>query len=372
MFLSEVRCTRLQRAIRTALIALALSTTRSAVAQPAPTPEEVQQAQVRWNEGKAYFDSGNFEAARVAFKQAYTVFPHAAFLQNLGEAEFRTGRNVEAARHFTAFLRASSSGSPSQRELAKKSLVKAAEKLGAIVVTTNVDDAEIRVDDEVLGRSPLGSLAWYVEPGRHLVTARKEGYLDGSERIEVPVGTTKSVMVRVQRVVGGTSESPPAEETKDHRPPASPHPSPNAPLAASTAASSADSGDRPALHPRTIVLLSGATLTVGSLVVGTAFALKTGADSARIQDTQARLAEPDACAEPAPASLMGLCQSLANDNATRHTDRTVRNIALISAGAFGAATVVTHLLWRPRSSTTMSLAPALSAESQGLLVWGRF
>src|SRR5690349_833012 len=71
---------------RSALLALALvGMTAAAGAQPAPTPEEVQQAQVRWNEGKAYFDNGNFEAARVAFKQAYTVFPHAAFLQNLGE-----------------------------------------------------------------------------------------------------------------------------------------------------------------------------------------------------------------------------------------------------------------------------------------------
>src|SRR5262245_59789765 len=93
---------------RLALAALAVvATSRFAAAQPAPTPEEVQQAQIRWNEGKKYFDAGNYEAARVAFKQAYTVFPHAAFLQNLGEAELRSGRNVEAARHFTAFLRAS-------------------------------------------------------------------------------------------------------------------------------------------------------------------------------------------------------------------------------------------------------------------------
>src|SRR5258706_14986323 len=108
-----------------------------AFAQPAPTPEEVQQAQARWNEGKAFFDAGNFEAARVAFKQAYTVFPHPVFLQNLGEAELRSGRNVEAARHFEAFLRTSSSSSGAQRDQARKSLKKAAAKLGSVVVDTN-------------------------------------------------------------------------------------------------------------------------------------------------------------------------------------------------------------------------------------------
>src|SRR5438046_2562708 len=65
-----------------------------AFAQPAPTPEEVQQAQARWGEGKSFFDSGNYESARLAFKQAYMLFQHPAFLQNLGEAELHCGRLV--------------------------------------------------------------------------------------------------------------------------------------------------------------------------------------------------------------------------------------------------------------------------------------
>src|SRR6185436_941641 len=134
-------------------------------------------------------------------KQAYTVFPHPVFLQNLGEAELRAGRNVEAARHFEAFLRTSSSVSGAQRELARKSLKKAAEKLGSVVVDTNAED------DEIVGRSPLGGLEWYVEPGKHVVVARKEGFLDGAEQVFVPVGRAKTVVVRVQRVAAGTEDA---------------------------------------------------------------------------------------------------------------------------------------------------------------------
>jgi hypothetical protein len=352
--------------------------------QPAPTPEEVQQAQVRWNEGKAYFDAGNFEAARVAFKQAYTVFPHAAFLQNLGEAELRTGRPVEAARHFTSFLRAGSSGSPAQRELARKSLAKAAERLGAIVITTNVDDAEIRVDDEIVGRSPLGSLAWYVEPGRHLVTARKDGYLDGSERVDVGIGPPRSVFVRVQRVVAGTSEAALPEDAK----PVGTHAAPETRPARSTKAPSSDVLAAPAeprrggVPARTVVLLSGVALTVAGAAIGTVYALRTGDDSTRISDAQSQFPTRSAkypdianrsgafCAAPMPEDA-AFCAGLHDDLTRQRNDRTVRDVAFVGAGVVGVATLATVFLWRPRPNT-VSVSPVLSPVAPGVVVFGHF
>jgi hypothetical protein len=344
-----------------------------ASAQPAPTPEEVQQAQVRWNEGKAYFDAGNFEAARVAFKQAYTVFPHAAFLQNLGEAELRTGRPVEAARHFTAFLRAGNTGSPAQRELAKKSLAKASEKLGSIVITTNVDDAEIRVDDELVGRSPLGSMAWYVEPGRHVVTARRDGYLDGTERIDVPIGAPRSVFVRVQRLVGGTSE-PPSEDAKPApaRPPAPAQP-PKADPAPPPTSTAIPEPRRTGIPARTIVLLTGTGLTIASAAVGTVFTLRTNAADRRIDDWQSRI--PDGMSstycETPNAMNQALCASLQNDLEQQRSDRRIRDIAFISAGMFGVATLATVFLWRPRPSN-VALTPVLRPDAPGFILSGQF
>jgi tetratricopeptide (TPR) repeat protein len=366
-------------ALRLTLAALAvLAASRAASAQPAPTPEEVQQAQVRWNEGKAYFDAGNFEAARVAFKQAYTVFPHAAFLQNLGEAELRSGRNVEAARHFTAFLRSSSSGSPAQRELAKKSLARASERLGSIIVSANIDDAEIRVDDEFVGRSPLGSFPWYVEPGRHLVTARKDGYLDGAERIDVAAGPPRAVHVRVQRVVGGTSEAP-REESKPvaaaaavaSKPAGSPEEAPKAPPPTSDS-------QRSAMPARTVVLLSGAALTIAAAAVGTVYAFRADADATRISNALAaieREAPPQGssnfCYMPAPGQNADLCAAYQNELEKQHADQRVRDIAFVTAGVLGVATVATVFLWRPRTQT-VSVAPVLRPDAPGVVVSGQF
>jgi hypothetical protein len=365
---------------RITLAALAIFVASPAWGQPAPTPEEVQQAQVRWNEGKAYFDAGNFEAARVAFKQAYTVFPHSAFLQNLGEAELRTGRSVEAARHFTAFLRASSSGSPTQRELAKKSLAKASERLGSIVITTNVDDAEIRVDDEIVGRSPVGSLTWYVEPGRHLVTARKEGYLDGSERVEVAIGPPRSVLVRVQRVVGGTSEIP-QEDPKSASVPVVPA-SPSVRVVNGPNGFTAAEPRRAGVPARTVVLFTGTALTLAGAAMGTVYALRAGHDSTKIGDAQAQFPARSAkygmdrksdmvCGEPVDPTDAEFCRSLGDDFTRQSTDRRVRDIAFVGAGVLGVATLATVFLWRPRPGS-VSVAPALSPTAPGLVVFASF
>jgi hypothetical protein len=370
-----------EKTTRILFATLAFVAASPAWAQPAPTPEEVQQAQVRWNEGKAYFDAGNFEAARVAFKQAYTVFPHAAFLQNLGEAELRTGRSVEAARHFTAFLRASSSGSPAQRELAKKSLAKASERLASIVVTTNVDDAEIRVDEDVVGRSPLGSLAWYVEPGRHLVTARKDGYLDGTERIDVSIGPPRSVFVRVLRVIGGTSEPPP-EESKPAVAPVMNTPSSKVPneRTSSPAVTSAEAR-RTGSTARTVVLVTGVALTVGAAALGTVYALRTGDDSTRIRSAETQFAnyaklhdiKPDQVCHLSEGTDRGdICTKYRDDVEQQRADRRVRDIALVSAGVIGVATLATFFIWRPKPAPALSIAPALSPAAPGLVVFGNF
>ncbi len=330
-----------------------------AFAQPAPTPEEVQQAKARWNEGKAFFDAGNFEAARVAFKQAYTVFPHPVFLQNLCEAELRSGRNVEAARHFEAFLRTSSSASSAQRELARKSLKKAAEKLGAVLVDTNADDAEIRVDDEVVGRSPLGGLEWYVEPGKHVVVARKEGYLDGSEQVFVQAGRAKSVVVRVQRVAGGPDDSAATGAAATRSP--------------QGAAGAAPEDDGSGVEPRTLVVLGEAALTAVALTLGTVYAVRAGSDESQANDFRALVPPNDGCA--GPAAPLETCSDLSYYVSRAQMDRKVRNAAFISAGGLGAATVATFLLWpaqASRHSAMPRVAPWVDAGSYGVGLFGRF
>jgi hypothetical protein len=340
---------------------------RVAFAQPAPSPEEVQQAQARWKEGKAFFDAGNFEAARVAFRQAYTIFPHPAFLQNLGEAELRSARYVEAARHLAQYLHLSTSGSPAQRDGAKSSLKKAAEKLAAVVVEANVDDAEIRVDDEIVGRTPLGALAWYVEPGRHVVVARKLGYLDGSEPVELGAGSTKNVFVRLPRVV----EAPADAST----PKTDPRPTSKSSLASAPLGSAGPAArESTAGEARTVVLLSGTILTVAASTIGAYYAVRIGADSSKLASEKGQLvgSSSTACSSnPMAGPNKDLCGSIVTTNSQLTTDRTIRNVSFVVAGALGIATISTFFLWPSRGRST-AFVPQIGENFAGVTFQGNF
>jgi hypothetical protein len=362
-FTPQSRPTRARRKLlRSAFLTALIG--RIALAQPAPTPEEVQQAQSRWKEGKAFFDAGNFEAARVAFRQAYTIFPHPAFLQNLGEAELRSSRYVDAARHLAQYLHLSTSGSPAQRDGAKSSLKKAAEKLAAVVIEANVEDAEIRVDDELVGRTPLGALAWYVEPGRHLVVARKVGYLDGSEPVELGAGSTKNVYVRLSRLV--ETAASPAPKSDDRS------------IAKASLASTAlvPSGPLPressASEARTVVLLSGTILTVAASTIGAYYALRIGADSNKLATEKAQLQGSSATACGSNSMMepnKTICGSIVTTSSQLQTDKTIRNVSFAVAGALGIATVATFFLWPSRGRST-AIVPQISERFAGVAVQG--
>lgn len=366
MTLWSARMSRAAAALVAVSFAFA-SVPTAAFAQPAPTAEEVQQAQARWSEGKAAFEAGNFEAARLAFKQAYSVLPHPAFLQNIGEAELRTGRMVEAARHLSQYLRTASSSAP-QREAAKKSLQKAAEHLAAVVVETNVDDAEVRVDDEVVGKSPLGSAVWYVDPGEHAVVIRKDGYAEGAGRVYVLSGETKTITVALNATptqgagavsFGSASAAPASPQTAESAP------------AASTG---------PGVQPRTVVLIGGAALTLVGVGIGTAYAFKTGSDTdaydtAFAQKNAVAGTSANACANPAGGAASAACRTLRDSADQIDRDRMMRNVSFIAAGVVGAATVATFFLWRPaRNATTatVAIAPSVGPQQRGIEIVGRF
>src|SRR5258706_3209992 len=195
-----------------------------------PTSESVRRAKELFAEGVVGADAGNYEAARVAFQQAYALKPHPSVLHNLGQSELKTGHYLEAARHLATFIRDTSFGTPAERDIAKKALVQAEAKLSKLVVEVDVDGAEISVDGEPAGRSPMGPDPAYVEPGERLVHVQKEGYPSFDQRQTFEAGRTAQLKVAlragealptpaasVSRVNGSLSDLPTADRAPSAR-----------------------------------------------------------------------------------------------------------------------------------------------------------
>src|SRR5258706_6669784 len=106
-----------------------------------------EMAKHRFQEGVKFFDQKRYEEARAAFLQAYALKHHPAVLLNLAQCEIRSGHNLDAARHFAAYLRESPAASGTERSEAEKGLASARTKLGRIHVAVPTG-AEVIVDCE--------------------------------------------------------------------------------------------------------------------------------------------------------------------------------------------------------------------------------
>ncbi|HEY3253599.1 MAG TPA: hypothetical protein VGJ91_06610, partial [Polyangiaceae bacterium] len=110
-----------------ALLCFSLSCTTflgvaSAVAAPAADDTTVAIARERFKEGVTFFDQKQYDKARVAFLQAYALKKHPAVLLNLAQSELRCNHEADAAKHFSAYLRESTTASEAERQAAEAGL----------------------------------------------------------------------------------------------------------------------------------------------------------------------------------------------------------------------------------------------------------
>ncbi len=141
---------------------LSLSSSLPALAQDDPV---TTQARARFKEGVDFYDRGQFENARLAFLQAYTLKKHPAVLLNLAQSSARSGHYLEASKYFQQFLK-EAGATPQQQKDAETGLSEVRQKLGRIEIVAPAG-TELTLDDkEHLGVSPFGEPI-DVEPGSH-------------------------------------------------------------------------------------------------------------------------------------------------------------------------------------------------------------
>ena len=154
------------------LIGLALSAVPLSVPAARAADDSVTViARQRFKEGVALFDKGKFEEARVAFVQAYALKKHPVVLLNLAQSELKSGHPVAAARHFSQFLRENKDAKPAEIKLATDGLKEARNKTARIRLQVDIPFAEVLIDGESVGQTPLPE-AVDVNPGENHVEVK--------------------------------------------------------------------------------------------------------------------------------------------------------------------------------------------------------
>lgn len=174
------------------------------------------EASMRFRRGVALHTEGDYEAALIEFQRAYEAAPSYAVLYNVGQTQLAMRRYVAALRAFERYLeQGGESIDARRREEVEQQVATLRARTGYIVVRANVEGAEILIDDELVGRHPLGPIA--ADTGRHRVQVRAPEHqaqtrivlLAGGDTVEWDVTLEPTQVVIVRQAVAEPSDDHP-------------------------------------------------------------------------------------------------------------------------------------------------------------------
>ena len=199
-------------------------------ADPA-SPGDVDAAREHYARGVQLYESGKYEEALVELERANALAPTGRLLYNIALVQRQLGDAAGAMRSFRSYLDAGAEVPAARRAEVERAITELTAKVATVTVTANVAGAEIRVDDGMVGTTPLaGPLR--LNAGPHRLGASKAGYRPDARAIDVAGGDRVELPFSLEALA--PPEPPPPEPAPPSPAPPPPPPPPEivAPLPA--------------------------------------------------------------------------------------------------------------------------------------------
>lgn len=196
------------------LIAALLLVTSTALAT---TDAEKERARALFDEGNALIDTGKYVDALDKFRAAYSLWPNAKILLNIGTTLRALGRNAEAADAYDKYVSAADVD-PKRRDEAKSILESLDKAIGKLRIEPR-GRLRILVDGKLIGDTDA-PLTIRVEPGVHILVG--EGASAITQSIAVAAGETRTVELKILAPTPPSEKVPPPPprvvDSKPHEP----------------------------------------------------------------------------------------------------------------------------------------------------------
>jgi hypothetical protein len=308
-------------------------------------------------EGVAAYRKKDYERARSAFARALQLERHIEIAAFLAESEMKLALYSEAAEHWEYNLERG--GEDHEEAMAR--LAECKKHIAQVSVELEPVGADLFIDGV---RSERRNKSLWFAPGTYALEARQGDRRSAETKLTVAAGEERKVQLIVPAAI-----SPAA-------PPAPPKPRTVSLVAPGPAH---DEG----LQPRTIVVLSGAALTVAAIGLGVYSELQArSADSRRkALINQASAERPVGASNvcwrnPEMSEIPSQCSEIADKVDETILFQNLRTASFITAGALGVATVATFFLWPAKSEAERArrpaIAPMIGSDRQGVQFRLRF
>jgi hypothetical protein len=327
--------------------------------------EEAERAEALFGEGNRAFAAGDYQSAFALYREAWSLKKSFDIACNLGRTEAELGFHRDAAEHLDACLRtfsvSSRSGLKDAKSRFRELFNRVRAEVGALEVRARPAGTEISVDGIEFGTAPLDRQL-FVDPGSRRVRARLRGYREQSVNVEVAAGGTASVvleLVAAEPAAAVALAAPPAAVADKQAPPQQ----------TARAVQPVPARKSGGLEPRTIVVLSGAGLTLVGLGVGVGFMLDANSANDRADELAASLANSSRSCSATDSSSD--CQELRAAMDQEDQSRDIAGAMFLGSAIVSAATLGLWLALpdlRPGSGTGLRVLPAIARSGAGMSV----
>jgi tetratricopeptide (TPR) repeat protein len=165
-------------------------------------------AREHYEKGRAAYNDARFSDALEEFEAAYRVSPAFAVLFSIGNVNVALGHPVEAVDAFEKYLAQGGSAiQPERRKDVLAEIERQRARFGTVVVRTQPDAADVRVDGKLVGEAPLAQPI-RLGSGRHTVEAILAGYTTQARDIDVVGRGQIEIELRLEPVVAPESPKP--------------------------------------------------------------------------------------------------------------------------------------------------------------------
>jgi hypothetical protein len=188
--------------MRAATIATLLLAATASTATAGDTPDE-EIARAHFQTGLSYYDSSRYAPAAREFMEAFRLSKKPALLFNIARAYEKLDDAGRATQYYRRYLAALPT-SPEKRQI-QNVLARFAPRVATLTIATTVKDAEVLVDDELVGHAPADLVL--LTEGRHHVEVRHTGYIAAISDLALVGG--KASTVHLEPTTGVVIANPP-------------------------------------------------------------------------------------------------------------------------------------------------------------------
>lgn len=151
--------------------------------------EAVAKAERHFRRGVELYQEGNAEAALVEFRRAYQLAPRFAILFNMAQVAYHLNDYAMAVALYEKYLAAGAERIPEARRTeVRDQIARLRPRVGKLRLQVDAQDAQVAVDDVVVGVTPLPELTLNI--GRRRLTVSTPDGRTATRIVEIPAGET--------------------------------------------------------------------------------------------------------------------------------------------------------------------------------------